>query len=63
MGIVPELRNRLRNQDVKPVQTLGLVGVDIVIRLGEDRSGGQSRRGPQDVGGGAFAVEFVGGRR
>lgn len=64
MCVVPELRDRLRNQDVKPVQTLGLVGVDIVIRLGEDRSGSQSWRGPQDVGGGAFTVEFMrGGRR
>ena len=63
MCIVPELRNGLCNQDVKPVQTLGLVGVDIVVRFRENRSGSQSWRGPQDVGGGAFAVEFVGGGR
>lgn len=34
--LLPELCDRLRNQDIKPVQTLRLVRVDIIIRLCED---------------------------
>jgi len=44
MGIVSELRNRLRDQDIEPVQTLGLVGVDVVVCLAQYRSRRQARR-------------------
>ena len=60
MCIISELRNRLRDQNVEPIQTLRLVGVDIIICLGENRSSRQSWWGPEDMGGGAFAIELVG---
>lgn len=49
MGVVPELRDGLGDEHVEPVQRLGLVGVDIVVRLGQNRGRGQARRGAEDV--------------
>ena len=61
MRVGPELRDRLRDQHVEPVQAFGLVGVHVVVCLCEDGGRRQARRRAEDVGGGALAVELVRG--
>ena len=56
MCVVPELRDSLRDQDVEPIQRFWLVGVDIVVGLGENGGSGQRRGVTQDAGKGAFSV-------
>lgn len=62
MSIIPELRDRLGNQHVEPVQRFGLVGVDIVVCFRQDRVCHEARRGAENVRGRAFAVCFMQGR-
>lgn len=49
MGIVSELRDRLCDQNIEPVQRLWLVRIDVIVCLVEDRSCRQARRGSKHV--------------
>lgn len=42
LRVVPELRNGLSDEHIEPVQRLGLMGVNIVIGLGQNSGGGQA---------------------
>lgn len=44
MGVVAELGDGLGDQHVEPVEGFGLVGVDVVVGLGQDRCGREARR-------------------
>lgn len=58
LGVTAKLGNGLGDEDVKPVQALGLVAVDLVVGLMEDRADGEGRRsGAEDAG-----LLFVEGR-
>ncbi len=50
VGIGSELGNRLSYQDIEPVQRLRLVGIDIVVGLGEYYGSRQAGRMSQNVG-------------
>ena len=46
VGVVAELGDRLGDQHVEPVEGFGLVRVDVVVGLGEDRCGREAGRRP-----------------
>ncbi|KAL8370419.1 hypothetical protein RB595_000681 [Gaeumannomyces hyphopodioides] len=51
LGVAAELGDSLCDQDVEPVEALGLVAVDTVVRLAEDGADGQRGRArAQDAG-------------
>ena len=53
VSIVPELSDGLRDEHVEPVQRLGLMGVDIIVGLGQN--GGSRQAG---WGCGSLVSEF-----
>lgn len=59
LGIGAKLRDRLRDQDVEPVETFGLVPINVVVRLAQDGRRGQGRGVPQDAG--ALPIEGLRG--
>ena len=58
--VVSELRDRLRDQDVEPVERFGLVRIDVVVGFREDGACGEADRGAEHIGGGAFGVQLLG---
>lgn len=63
MRVGADLRQRLCDQNVEPVETLGRVRRDVVGGFGKERGGceGGGRGGPED--GGTSAVQVRGGGR
>ena len=69
MGVRAELRDRLRDEDVEPVQGLGLVRMRVVVRLRQDRGRGgrggfvaEGRHSLVVTGSGAGGRDREGGR-
>lgn len=60
VGIVSELSNGLRNQHVEPVEGLGLVGVDVIVGLGENSCGREAGRRTKHARAGALGPRLLG---
>ena len=49
LGICSELRYRLCDQDIEPIETFRLMGIHVIVGLGENFIGGE-RRGVSEDG-------------